>query len=80
MHRQDALFTRETSGAQGMPGAPLPASESESPFARSPVAALIDLVVRCRLRRQIPIGINVHPLIRLRITTVIPQRWRVCQG
>ena len=46
----------------------------------SPTDALINLKVRCRLRRQIRIGLNVHPLIRLRITTVIPQRWPARRG
>jgi hypothetical protein len=31
---------------------------------------VINLKVRCRLRRQIPIGLNVHPLIRLRIEVI----------
>ncbi len=48
-------------------------------FARSPVDALIDLLVGGRLRCQIPIGLNVPPVIRLRIA-VIPQRARVMCG
>ena len=69
----------KSSGAPGMADAPLPASESESPcVARSPIDALIDLKVRCRLRRQIPIGLHVHPLIRLRVA-VIPQRGPACR-
>ena len=43
--------------------------------ARSPTDALIDLKVRCRLRRQVPIcWFDLRPVIRLRIA-VIPQRW-----
>ena len=57
-----------------------PAASQNRRFARSPIDALIDLIVRCRLCRQIPIGLNVHPLIRLRITTVIPQRWPARRG
>ena len=41
--------------------------------ARSPIDAPIDLVVGGRLRCQIPIGLNVHPVIGLRIA-FIPQR------
>ncbi len=48
-------------------------------FTHSLTDALIDLVVGGRLRRQIPIGLNVHPLIRQRIT-VIPQRRPACLG
>jgi hypothetical protein len=44
--------------------------------ASSPVDAMIDIKVRRRLRRQIPVcWLDLHPLIRLRITTVISQRW-----
>ena len=43
--------------------------------ARSPTDALIDLKVRCRLRRQVPIcWFDLRPVIRLRIA-VIPHRW-----
>ena len=43
--------------------------------ARSPTDALIDLKVRCRLRRQVPIcWFNLRPVIRLRVA-VIPQLW-----
>ena len=55
-----------------------PASLSHR-FAWSPVDALIDLKVGCRLRRQIPIGLNVHPVICLRVA-VIPQRWPARRG
>ena len=40
---------------------------------------LIDLVVGCRLRRHIPVRLDLHPFTHLRIT-VIPQRWPACRG
>ena len=46
-------------------------------FDLSPIDALIDLKVGRRLRCHIPIGLNVHPVIRLRIA-VIPQRRPAC--
>jgi hypothetical protein len=48
-------------------------------FDLSPIDALIYLVVRCRMRRQIPIGLALHPVTGLRIT-VIPQRSPTCGG
>ena len=42
----------------------------------SPVHALIDLKVRCRLHRQIPIGLNVHRLIR--VPSVMKAIRRIC--
>jgi hypothetical protein len=56
-----------------------PAATQTRRLARSPTDALINLIVRCRLRCQIPIGLNVHPLIRLRIA-VIPQWWPAHRG
>jgi alkyl sulfatase BDS1-like metallo-beta-lactamase superfamily hydrolase len=47
----------------------------------SPTDALIDLKVRCRLRRQVPVcWLGLRPVIHLRITTVIPQRWPARRG
>ena len=43
--------------------------------ARSPIDALIVLIVRCRLRRQIPVCWLI--VIYLRVA-VIPQRWPAC--
>ena len=43
-------------------------------FAQSPIDALIDIKVGCRLRRQIPVRLAFDTLVHLRIT-VIPQ-WR----
>ncbi len=56
-----------------------PAASLRHRFARSPTDTLIDHIVRCRLRRQVPIGPNVHPRIRLRIA-VLPQRWPARRG
>ena len=64
-----------------MPGAGLPSGKSEqvriAVFAHSPVHALIDLIVRCRLCRPIPVGcpirldlrLDVHPVIRFMLKT-----------
>src|ERR1035437_6617866 len=48
-------------------------------FDLSPIDALIYLVVRSRLRCQIPVRLDLHPVTGLRIT-VIPQRWPACGG
>ena len=56
-----------------------PASLSHR-FARSPVDALVDLKVRCRLRCQIPVcWLDLRPVTHLRIA-VIPQRWSARRG
>lgn len=39
----------------------------------SPTDALIDLKVGCRLRRQIPVWLDLRRVIHLRISTFIPQ-------
>lgn len=76
MHRwAEPIALRRVRRAQAYPTA----SQSRR-LNPSPIDALIDLVVGCRLRRQVPIGLNVHPLTRLRITTVIPQRWPARRG
>ena len=38
------------------------------------IDALVDLIVRCRLLRQIPVWLNLDTLAHLRIT-VLSQRW-----
>lgn len=43
-------------------------------FDASQNGALIDLIVRCRLCRQVSVRLDLHPVIHLRITTVGPQR------
>ena len=48
-------------------------------FAHSPVDALINLVVRCRLRRQIPVWGDIDTVIHLRIA-VVPKWWPACRG
>jgi hypothetical protein len=48
-------------------------------FDLSPIDALINLVFRCRLCRQIPLRIDLHPVIHLRIT-VTPQGQPACRG
>jgi hypothetical protein len=50
-----------------------PAARLNRCFSRSPIDALIDLVVRCRLPRQIPVWFELGTLTHLRIT-VLPQR------
>ena len=55
--------------AQGQPAARL-----NRRFALSPIDALIDLVVRCGLRCQIPVRFDFDTLTHLRITA-LPQRW-----
>lgn len=47
-------------------------------FDLSPIYALIYLGVGCRLCCQIPVRLDVHPVIHLRIT-VLPQ-WRTACG
>lgn len=57
-----------------------PAANQNRRLNQSPTDALIDLIVRCRLRRQIPVcWLDLRPVIHLRIT-VIPQRWSACRG
>ena len=57
-----------------------PAAFQNRRFNHSPVDALIDLVVGCRLRRQIPVcWLDLCPVIHLRIA-VIPQRWPARRG
>ena len=56
-----------------------PAASLNRRFAQSPNDALIDLKVRCRLRRQIPVRLNLRPVTHLRIT-VSPQRWPARRG
>ena len=56
-----------------------PAVSQNRRLSYSPTDALINLKVRCRLRHQIPIGLNVHSLILLRVV-VIPQRWSARRG
>jgi hypothetical protein len=48
-------------------------------FSRSPIGALIDLVVWCRLCSQIPACIDLGTLTHLRIT-VLPHRRSTCPG
>ena len=48
-------------------------------FAQSPTDARINIKVGGRLRCQIPVWLNAHPLISLRIAA-IPQRWPTCRG
>ena len=71
IHRsQEGLVVRRVCRAHRYP----PASLSHR-FASSPVDALIDLKVGCRLRCQIPVcWLDLRPVIHLRIT-VLPQ-WR----
>ena len=56
-----------------------PAAIQNRRFCRLPTCALIDLVIGGRLCCPIPVScpvrLNLHPVIDLRITTVIPQRW-----
>ena len=51
-----------------------PAAGLNRRFAHSPVNALIDLEVRCRLRRQIPVWLDLDALTHLRITVLPPRR------
>lgn len=51
-----------------------PAAHLNRRFDRSPVDALINLIVGCRLRSRIPVRLDLHPVTHLRIT-VLPQRW-----
>jgi len=48
-------------------------------LAHSPVDALIDLVVRCRVCGQVPIGFNFDTLAH-RCVTTIPKRRPSCRG
>ena len=75
---QEGLAVRLICRTHSYPAASLSHCFGKIPSpARSPVDALIDLVVGGRLRCQIPFGLNVHPVIRLRIA-VIPQRRPAC--
>ena len=56
-----------------------PAANPNRRFAQSTVDALIDLIVGCGLRRQIPVWLDFDTLAHLRIT-LIPQRWPACRG
>jgi hypothetical protein len=53
-------------------------------FDTSPIDALIGIKLRCGLRCLIPVGcpvwFDLRPVIRLRITTVVPQRRPIWQG
>ena len=65
---------------RGMYGAQRqPAAIQIRRFAQSPTDALIDLKVRCRLRRQIPVRLDLRPVTHLRIT-LIPQWWPARRG
>ena len=79
---QDGSAVRRVCRAHSCPAASLShrfGSKTPSP-ARSPTDALIDLAVRCRLRRQVPIcWFDLRPVIRLRIA-VTPQRWPARRG
>ena len=56
-----------------------PAAHGMRRFSLSPVDALVHFVVRCRLRHQIPIRLDVQPVIHLRVAA-LPQRWPACRG
>lgn len=56
-----------------------PAASQNRRINRSPIDTLINLVVRSRLPCQIPVRLNVHPVLHLR-TTVLPQRWPACRA
>ena len=56
-----------------------PAARMNRRFTLSPIDALIDLVVRCGLRCQIPVRFDFDTLTHLRITA-LPQRWPACGG
>jgi hypothetical protein len=58
----------------------LPAAIQNRRFDLSPIDALINLVIGGRLLCQIPIRLDVHPVIHLRITTLLPQRWPARRG
>ena len=66
-----------------MPGAchtqAFPAAILNRHFGLSPVHALIDLIVRCRLCRQMPVRLDFDTLAHLRVT-LIPQRRPACRG
>ncbi len=47
-------------------------------FDHPPIDALIDPKVGCGLLRQIPVRLDLHPIIRLSIATV-PQQWPAYQ-
>ncbi|MEI8324607.1 MAG: hypothetical protein WCH44_04445 [Betaproteobacteria bacterium] len=59
---------------------PLPAAQLSRRLNQSRIDALIDLLVRCRLRRQIRIWLDLRTVSHLRIATVIPQRWSARRG
>lgn len=56
-----------------------PAAGLNRCFDHSPVDALIDIKFGCRLRHQIPVRLDLRPVIRLS-TTVVPQRRPTCRG
>jgi hypothetical protein len=56
-----------------------PAASQNLRLNHSPTDVLINVKVRYQLWFQIPIGLNVNPLIRLRIA-VITQRWPARRG
>lgn len=58
---------------------PLPAAPQNCCSYRSPIDALINIKVRCQLRRQIPFRIDRNTLTGMRIAFV-PQRWRARRG
>jgi hypothetical protein len=58
----------------------LPAAIQNRRFDLSPIDALINLVIGGRLLCQIPIRLDVHPVIHLGITTLLPQRWPARRG
>ena len=55
-----------------------PAASQKRRFRQSPIDALIDIKVGGRLFCKIPIGLDVHPVIAVRVA-VIPQRWPACR-
>ena len=61
-----------------------PAERLPHHFGLSPVDTLIDLKVGYRLSCPIPVGcpiwLGLRPVIHLRITAVIPQRWSARWG
>ena len=78
---ESITYVQEVSNLSSYPAASLSHRFGKTPSpARSPVDALIDLVAGGRLCRQIPMGLNVHPVIHLRITTVTSQRRPACRG
>lgn len=58
----------------------VPRSYRNRRFTESPIDALVHLVVWNGLCRHIPIWLSSHPVIHLRITTVLRQRRPACRG